>query len=101
MILLLPVTTFGIALGVYLRTSPYEPAEAVLHIVALAGCDAARAVGVAPAYRGGPGYHLRNDPDGDGVACGSAPRAAPRMAAPAPAPEARQRMVGSAKFVRP
>ena len=101
MVLMLPVTTFGIALGVYLRTSPYEPAEAVLHIVALAGCDAAQAVGIAPAYRGGLGYHERNDPDGDGVACGVAVETEPQSAATGRAPEAKERMLGGAKFLRP
>src|SRR5262249_45892047 len=32
-------------------------------------CDAARAAGVAPLYRGEPGYRSGLDRDGDGVAC--------------------------------
>ncbi|MFD8566193.1 excalibur calcium-binding domain-containing protein [Streptomyces sp. NPDC059639] len=32
-------------------------------------CDAARAAGVAPLYRGEPGYSSDLDRDGDGVAC--------------------------------
>jgi hypothetical protein len=32
-------------------------------------CDAARAAGAAPIYRGQPGYSARLDRDGDGVAC--------------------------------
>lgn len=33
------------------------------------GCNAARAAGVAPMYRGDPYYHPSMDGDGDGVAC--------------------------------
>ncbi|MGR3344558.1 MAG: excalibur calcium-binding domain-containing protein [Paracoccaceae bacterium] len=32
-------------------------------------CDSARAVGLAPARRGQPGYFVRHDADGDGIAC--------------------------------
>ncbi|XUL94463.1 excalibur calcium-binding domain-containing protein [Streptomyces galilaeus] len=32
-------------------------------------CDAARAAGAAPLYRGDPGYRSELDRDGDGVAC--------------------------------
>jgi hypothetical protein len=32
-------------------------------------CDAARAAGAAPLYRGEPGYRPPLDRDGDGVAC--------------------------------
>ena len=34
-----------------------------------ANCTAARAAGVAPLYRGDPGYRRALDRDGDGVAC--------------------------------
>ncbi len=33
------------------------------------GCNAARAAGVAPLYRGSPGYRAGMDGDGDGIAC--------------------------------
>ena len=33
------------------------------------GCDAARAAGAAPIYRGQPGYREEMDGDGDGIAC--------------------------------
>ena len=104
-LLYLPVLTAVIGLSVYIRTSPYEPPEAVMHLAALAGCEAAGWVGVAPSRRGDPGYHARNDHDGDGVACeaqdslGGAVRQS--AGAPAPSAEARPRMVGSAKFVKP
>lgn len=32
-------------------------------------CDAARAAGVAPIYRGSPGYRPEMDGDSDGIAC--------------------------------
>jgi hypothetical protein len=34
-----------------------------------AGCNEARAAGVAPIYRGSPGYREGMDGDGDGIAC--------------------------------
>ncbi|WP_344230849.1 excalibur calcium-binding domain-containing protein [Citricoccus alkalitolerans] len=34
-----------------------------------ANCDAARAAGAAPVYRGDPGYSKKLDRDGDGVGC--------------------------------
>jgi hypothetical protein len=34
-----------------------------------ANCDAARAAGAAPVYRGDPGFHERLDRDSDGVGC--------------------------------
>lgn len=34
-----------------------------------AGCDEARAAGVAPIYVGQPGYREGMDGDGDGIAC--------------------------------
>lgn len=33
------------------------------------GCNAARAAGVAPIYRGQPGYRPEMDGDSDGIAC--------------------------------
>ncbi len=32
-------------------------------------CDAARAAGVTPIYRGSPGYRSEMDGDDDGIAC--------------------------------
>lgn len=107
MVLALPLTTGMIALGVYLRTSDLERTEAIMHLVALAGCDAARTVGLGPMRKGQLGYHKRNDPDGNGVACESRPQAKRRAiaptqsAAPASNTASKQRTVGNAKFVRP
>ncbi len=101
MVLLLPLTTVLIATGVFLRLSEFERDEAVIHLIALAGCDATQSLGVGPFYEGQAGYHKRNDPDGDGVACGSA--SAPQSTAPPVhnSPEPQQRSLGTAKFVRP
>lgn len=68
-LLTLPLLALSVALSIYVRTSDYEPRDAIAHLVARGGCDAARSIGLAPSYRGGLGYHARNDMDGDGVAC--------------------------------
>lgn len=100
----LPVVAAGTALGIYIRTSPYEPVPALQHIVALAGCEAAQAVGVAPAQIGEPGYHPRYDPDQNGVACEPAPPTQKKesgffgLGKDKPAERSG---IGSAKFVRP
>lgn len=39
------------------------------HQYASHGCREAAEVGLAPAYRGEPGYWPQNDGDGDGIAC--------------------------------
>ncbi|MGV6805618.1 MAG: excalibur calcium-binding domain-containing protein [Ruegeria sp.] len=107
MVLALPLTTGVIALGVYMRTSDLERTEALMHLVALAGCDAARTVGLGPMREGQLGYHKRNDPDGDGVACETRLQASPRgavpvrSATPAQSSAPKVRAVGNAKFVRP
>ncbi len=101
MVLALPITTGMIALGVYLRTTDYEPAEAIVHIVALAGCDAAGAIGVGPVRQGEPGYHRRNDPDGDGLACETGMMLQPQSVTTTTAQAPKERMIGGAKFVRP
>lgn len=69
-VLLVPVVTVGVAFSLYVRTSPYERVDAMRHLAALAGCETALSMGLAPALKGQIGYHPRNDPDGDGVACG-------------------------------
>lgn len=49
--------------------------ERLRHILAAPNCDAARAMGLAPARRGAPGYYQRHDADRDGIACEPFPRA--------------------------
>lgn len=44
-------------------------AVAARHVAAAPNCDAARAQGLAPAYRGAPGYYPWHDADNDGIAC--------------------------------
>ena len=101
MVLMLPVTTISIAVGVYLRTSEFEREEALVHLIALAGCGAVESIVPGPFVEGGPGYHARNDPDGDGVACGTHAPAPVQRAAPKQSESTRSRTVGTAKFVRP
>lgn len=109
-LLLMPVVVVALTLSIYLRTSPYGRQDALRHLAALTGCDTARAMGLAGAMVGELGYHARNDPDGDGVACpapylaGSGPEIAltPHTYTPAPQNDiAPPRMPGGAKFVSP
>jgi hypothetical protein len=66
----LVVLTF---LGIYnlppLTQQEQEAAKEVEQSVYYAGCDEVRAQGLAPLYRGDPGYREGMDGDGDGVAC--------------------------------
>ncbi len=101
MVLMLPVTIMGIVVGVYLRTSEYRHEEALLHLIALAGCGAIETIVPGPFIEGGPGYHPRNDPDGDGVACDTQRSISGQSAVPQPAETPRSRTVGNAKFLRP
>ena len=43
--------------------------QPVVPSVYYSGCNEARAAGVAPIYRGQPGYREGMDGDGDGIAC--------------------------------
>lgn len=65
----LPVTALAIFFSVYLRTSPFSPEAALMHLLAARGCAIADALGVAPARDGQPGYHAKFDEDGNGIAC--------------------------------
>src|SRR5262245_7513058 len=42
---------------------------ALRHAAAAPNCTAARAMGLAPAWRGEPGYYPQHDDDRDGIAC--------------------------------
>lgn len=60
----------GVVVWVALEAaSPWPPFTTLKHIAASPNCAAARAVGLAPANRGEPGYRPRHDADNDGVAC--------------------------------
>jgi len=101
MVLMLPLTTLVIAVGVYMRTTEYEPTDAVVHLLALAGCDAVSVIHVGPFRHGEAGYHARNDTDGDGTACGDHAVGRVQSNAPARTQTPKQRTLGTAKFVRP
>ncbi|MFA3920727.1 excalibur calcium-binding domain-containing protein [Ruegeria hyattellae] len=107
----LPLLMFSTVLGVYIRTSPYPAEQALQHLVAMAGCEAAAKVGVFEVREGMPGYHLRNDPDGNGVACEARTIAAipvqsvetvqaSRDTSPS-ADSTDRRQLGNSKFIRP
>jgi Excalibur calcium-binding domain len=49
--------------------SPWPVTVTLMHLQARSNCDAARAVGLAPARRGEPGYWEHLDADGDGISC--------------------------------
>ena len=64
-----------LAAGAFLLTwglmswSPWPPVATLKHLGAFPNCQAARMVGLAPAYAGQPGYYRRHDADGDGRSC--------------------------------
>lgn len=60
------------ALNVYLALlyfGPWPPLMTLRHLAAYPNCNSARAVALAPARRGEPGYWPRLDADNDGIAC--------------------------------
>jgi len=52
-----------------LSLSPWPPLAMLRHLAAFPNCMAARAVGLAPSYRGQPGYWASHDEDGNGRSC--------------------------------
>jgi len=50
-------------------SSPWPAVTTLKHLLAAPNCSAARAMGLAPAYRGHPGYWPKHDADNDGIAC--------------------------------
>lgn len=50
-------------------TAMIDREAAIERSVYYRNCDAARAAGAAPIYRGSPGYRREMDGDNDGVAC--------------------------------
>jgi hypothetical protein len=59
----------------YFLSSPWPPVPTLKHLAAFPNCNAARLVGLAPAWRGEPGYWSRHDRDKDGIACEPWPQA--------------------------
>ncbi len=57
-----------------LSASPWPPSQTLRHLGAWPNCAAARALGVALARPGQPGYYARHDADSDGIACEPIPR---------------------------
>jgi hypothetical protein len=70
---LIPAAAAAMFVAVYLLTPPpagsaaARPEEAAS--VYYPGCNAVRAAGRAPLYRGQAGYREEMDGDGDGIAC--------------------------------
>lgn len=103
-VMLLPVVTLSVTLSIYTRTSPYERTDALRHLAALAGCNTAAAMDLAPAFAGGLGYHARNDPDGDGIACDQISPGKIKVSSDAkdtPVTGAPVMASGGAKFIKP
>lgn len=67
-LMVFPIAGFVISIGLF-ALSPFSPAETLRHLASFPNCDAARAMGLAPALRGEPGYWSSHDADGDGIAC--------------------------------
>lgn len=63
----------GAGLAALVLTSPWPLGLTLRHVAAGPSCSLARAVGLAPARHGEPGYWSWNDPDLDGWSCASLP----------------------------
>jgi hypothetical protein len=81
LVVLAAVGSFAVTMGVMtlqpwsaLSSSPWTAAMHAKHLAAYADCAAVRAVGLASAYRGQPGYWPQHDRDKDGIACEPYPR---------------------------
>jgi len=59
----------GVSYLLLVALSPWPPLLTLKHFAALPSCKLANAVGLAPAYKGQPGYWPAHDEDGDGKAC--------------------------------
>lgn len=63
---------FVVCVGIYIAIrlfSPWPVGTTLRHFAAAPSCDAARAVGLAPAHIGEPGYWSFHDAHRIGVAC--------------------------------
>jgi hypothetical protein len=71
----IPAAVAGAALcWTLLSFVSWHPLQVLKHVAAFPNCSAARAVGVAPSYRGQPGYWSKHDADDDGISCEIWPR---------------------------
>jgi hypothetical protein len=68
-----PITLFS-SPTTKLASDSWTSAMMAKHLAASPNCAAARAVGLAPAYGGQPGYWPQRDRDNDGIACEPYPR---------------------------
>jgi hypothetical protein len=68
MVVIVALGAFGICSWL-LNVSPSTPKTTPLHVGYVRNCAAARAMGIAPIYRGQPGYAPHLDRDDDGIAC--------------------------------
>ena len=107
-LLMVPIVTVALTVSIYIRTSPFEPPDGLRHLLAMGGCDVAAKLNISPSFRGDVGYHPRNDPDGDGIACGSAlatnsvePSPPTQHLAPGQPVQADPTRISGAKFLRP
>ncbi|MFO1039482.1 MAG: excalibur calcium-binding domain-containing protein [Geminicoccaceae bacterium] len=75
----LPLLVVGM-ITVEVLTSPWPLGLTLRHIAAGVGCPMARAVNLAPAWHGDPGWWPRLDADGDGWSCEPLPRRLTRSA---------------------
>lgn len=71
----IPAAAVATFVGVYMLTPPPAggagpvPEPQAAADVYYPGCNAVRAAGAAPLYRGQPGYREEMDGDDDGIAC--------------------------------
>ena len=73
-LLVIPVVAVLGLVGLKFASSPWPVSMTFKHMLAVRNCAAVRSVGLAPAYRGEPGYYAHHDSDGDGWACEPWPR---------------------------
>lgn len=71
---ILAAVVAGALYGTFMRLSPWDQITTLRHVAAFPNCGMARLVGLAPAFRGSPGYYESHDRDRDGWACEPLPR---------------------------
>ncbi len=63
------ILLFGYIVSGFLSVRFDSPWAVLRHLAAFPNCSVARAVGLAPAHMGEPGYWPTHDADHDGIAC--------------------------------
>jgi hypothetical protein len=69
MLMMMGLGFAGGSVGLFSYKSAWPVATDLRHLVATLHCDLADRVKLAPAQVGSPGYHIRNDRDGNGTSC--------------------------------